>query len=112
MSGAEFIVRFRRGKECADVPVMVVTCTRLERPMHFSMGLDAVLDPADNPPEFESVEALTQWYNDALAARIRQQPEQYWWLHDRWKETRSRKRRQERPAAGSEAAPGLQRPAA
>src|SRR6185436_3060898 len=53
-------------------PLMVATCTRGSRPMHFRMSLDGLLDPADNPPEYESVEDLTQWYNDVLAARIRE----------------------------------------
>jgi KDO2-lipid IV(A) lauroyltransferase len=91
-------------------PVMVVTCTRTDRPMHFSMGLDAMIDPADNAQEFESVEELTQWYNDALEARIRQQPDQYWWLHDRWKDLKRRKRRKRKTAPPS--APEAQRPAA
>lgn len=80
-------------------PLLVVTCTRGSRPLQFSMGLDAVIDPADDSPEYRSVEELTQWYNDVLAARIRQQPEQYWWLHDRWKELKPGKRRQRKAAA-------------
>jgi KDO2-lipid IV(A) lauroyltransferase len=82
-------------------PVMVVTCARADKPLHFRMGLDALLDPADNPPEFGSVEELTQWYNDALATRIREQPEQYWWLHDRWKDTQPVKRRKRKAEAAA-----------
>lgn len=92
-------------------PVMVVTCARAEKPLHFRMGLDALLDPADDPPEFGSVEELTQWYNDALAACIREQPEQYWWLHDRWKDTQAVKRRKRKTAA-TMAEAEAQRPAA
>jgi KDO2-lipid IV(A) lauroyltransferase len=79
-------------------PLLVVTCTRTDRPLHFSMGMDAMLDPALDPPEFQSVEDLTQWYNDILTERIRQAPHQYWWLHDRWKETPKRHRRKRKPA--------------
>ncbi len=82
-------------------PLLVATCTRTGRPMHFRMSMDAVIDPAENPPAAESVEDLTQWYNDVLAARIRQQPEQYWWLHDRWKELKPRRRRKRRIAAAA-----------
>jgi KDO2-lipid IV(A) lauroyltransferase len=80
-------------------PIIVVTCQRAGRPMHFRMGLDALVDPATNPPEASSVEDLTQWYNDALEARIRQVPEQYWWLHDRWKDLKPRRRKKRRAAA-------------
>jgi len=91
-------------------PLLVVTCTRADRPLHFSMAMDAIIDPATNPPEFESVEELTQWYNDVLSRRIREQPDQYWWLHDRWKEVPAAKRRKRKAATlpASEA----QRPAA
>jgi Kdo2-lipid IVA lauroyltransferase/acyltransferase len=71
--------------------------------------MDALIDPAHNPPEYESVEELTQWYNDILAARIRQQPEQYWWLHDRWKDLKPGKRRKRKVDAGATSA---KRPAA
>jgi KDO2-lipid IV(A) lauroyltransferase len=89
-------------------PLLVATCTRLERPFHFRMQMDAILQPADNPPEYDSVEDLTQWYNDVLARRIRQQPEQYWWLHDRWKEVPQARRRKRKAAEAGTA----QRPAA
>jgi Kdo2-lipid IVA lauroyltransferase/acyltransferase len=92
-------------------PMMVVTCTRTDKPLRFSMGLDAVIDAADNPPECGSVEDLTQWYNDILAARIRQQPEQYWWLHDRWKDLKAGKGRKRKPTAVDSSA-AAQRPAA
>jgi Kdo2-lipid IVA lauroyltransferase/acyltransferase len=91
-------------------PLLVATCTRTDKPMHFVMSMDSYVDPAANPKEFGSVEELTQWYNDVLASRIRQQPEQYWWLHDRWKEVpaaKRRKRKPARPAAGQ-----VERPAA
>src|SRR5436190_2950407 len=91
-------------------PLLVATCTRADRPLRFTMQMEAVIDPADNPPEFGSVEELTQWYNDVLAARIRQQPEQYWWLHDRWKEVPKGKRRKRKTTAS--VAGEAQRPAA
>jgi Kdo2-lipid IVA lauroyltransferase/acyltransferase len=90
-------------------PMLVISCVRTSGPMRFAMGMDAVIDPATNPPECASVETLTQWYNDALERRIRQHPEQYWWLHDRWKELKA-KRKATPPAANGEAT--ARRPAA
>jgi len=81
------------------VPLLVATCARAGKPMHFRMGMDAVIDPATDPPECASVEELTQWYNDVLERRIRQQPEQYWWLHDRWKDLEPRKRKRKKRLA-------------
>jgi KDO2-lipid IV(A) lauroyltransferase len=94
-------------------PLLVATCTRTDRPLRFLLKMDGVVDPATNPAEFGSIEELTQWYNDVLADRIRQQPEQYWWLHNRWREISAGKRRKKRPEVQTtiESA-NIQRPAA
>ena len=76
------------------------------------MRMDAIIEPAENRCEFNSVEDLTQWYNDVLARRIREQPDQYWWLHDRWKEVPASKRRKKRVRATDTVAGDVQRPAA
>ena len=69
-----------------QAPMLVVNCTRGDGPMQFEMGLDGVVDPLENPPQAAGVKELTQWYNDVLEACIRKRPQQYWWLHDRWKD--------------------------
>ncbi len=86
-------------------PLLVSTCTRGGKPMHFVMSMDGCVEPTANPEEFASVEQLTQWYNDVLSSRIRQQPQQYWWLHDRWKEVAPAKRRKRRLAGVAAPAP-------
>jgi KDO2-lipid IV(A) lauroyltransferase len=90
-------------------PLLVATCVRAGRPLYFTMQMDAVIMPADNPEEFSSVEDLTQWYNRVLERRIREQPEQYWWLHDRWKEVPAGRRRKRKQATA--AASAAERPA-
>jgi Kdo2-lipid IVA lauroyltransferase/acyltransferase len=91
-------------------PLLVTSCTRAEGLLRFTMQMDGLVQPVDHPAEYGSVEDLTQWYNDVLSKRIREQPEQYWWLHDRWKETPAVKRRKRRIVEGSQSA--VQRPAA
>ncbi len=91
-------------------PLLVATCVRAGRPLHFTMQMDAVVNAVDNPDEFSSVEDLTQWYNQVLERRIREQPEQYWWLHDRWKEVPAGRRRKRKKAAAVNAE--AERPAA
>jgi KDO2-lipid IV(A) lauroyltransferase len=93
-------------------PVLVVTCTRSGRPMRFLMQMDAIVQPETNPQQFGGVEELTQWYNDELAARIRQQPEQYWWLHNRWREVSGKKQRKKRAQIAAIDASQIERPAA
>jgi KDO2-lipid IV(A) lauroyltransferase len=55
------------------------------KPLHFEMHITGVLDPLDLPPEIQNVKDITQWFTHALESGIRQQPDQYWWLHRRWK---------------------------
>jgi KDO2-lipid IV(A) lauroyltransferase len=91
-------------------PLLVATCTRGQRPLEFVMQMDAMVHPATDADVYASVEDLTQWYNDVLSHRIRCEPKQYWWLHDRWKETPSAKRRKRKTTKLADAM--LQRPAA
>jgi Kdo2-lipid IVA lauroyltransferase/acyltransferase len=98
-------------------PMMVTSCTRRgNQPMQFEMGLDDVIDMHEVRPETEGVSELTQWYNDVLERRIRDKPDQYWWVHDRWKHVPVGKRRRKKrvqPAAEAAKQPAeAQRPAA
>ena len=43
------------------------------------------IDPRDYLTRPDAVKAITQRYHDALARLIRAHPEQYFWLHRRWK---------------------------
>lgn len=68
-----------------DAPVAVVYVRRLRRPMEFEMGVQGILDPRD-VSDPDPVTAITQWYTWQLEEVIRKAPEQYWWIHRRWKE--------------------------
>lgn len=59
---------------------------RLRFPLQFELGATGVADPTVPGDHLESVQSLTRWYNDRLEAAIRLAPEQYWWLHRRWRE--------------------------
>ena len=95
-----------------QAPMLLVNCTRRERPMQFRMGLDAVADPVENRPETAGVRELTQWYNHRLEEQIRRRPQQYWWLHNRWKEVTGRRPRKRKAAALAPPQDQAQRPAA
>ena len=78
---------------------MVVTYgLRLEEPMKFIIGSTGVADPDKLPKELLGVSQLTQWYNDCLAEFIHRNPEQFWWVHRRWKEKPVRKTSKRRAA--------------
>ena len=53
--------------------------------LRFDMHITEVLDPLDLPPDIQNVKDITQWFTHALERGIRRCPEQYWWLHRRWK---------------------------
>ena len=80
-----------------DALVAVCASPRLGRPLWVEMSLEGMTDPREAGNEAGTVRELTQWYTSCLEAAIRRHPEQYWWLHRRWKDTR--KKRGERQKA-------------
>jgi KDO2-lipid IV(A) lauroyltransferase len=86
-----------------NVPMILMTCTRADAPSgrpgtwHYHVwGGDMIL-----PEEYEGrpgdIAALTQRFSSALERMICRHPEQYFWLHRRWKH--QPKPRKGRPAA-------------
>jgi KDO2-lipid IV(A) lauroyltransferase len=56
------------------------------RLLQLELGIESAFDPADaSSAKLSGVREVTQWYNDHLEAIIRRDPEQYWWLHKRYK---------------------------
>ena len=51
----------------------------------FEMHIREVFDPLNAPPDIQNPKEITQWFTHVLESSIRQRPEQYWWLHRRWK---------------------------
>lgn len=54
-------------------------------PMFYEMRCVDVIDPRDYANDPNAVKSITQRYTTALEMFIRQYPEQYFWLHRRWK---------------------------
>ncbi len=73
-------------------PMMVGYTRRDGGPMQFVQGMTGVVDPVDETPVTSGVRQLTAWYNDRLAEVVMQSPDQYWWLHRRWRPKPVRKR--------------------
>jgi len=73
-------------------PMLAVYTRRIEgRPMQFESAMIEKVDPlavddsGESNAACESVESLTIWYNRQLERSIDLAPEQYWWLHRRWR---------------------------
>jgi KDO2-lipid IV(A) lauroyltransferase len=69
------------------VPLAVCYAVRGERPFQFTLKVAGVFDPTKPSSQIADVVSLTQWYNTLLEEAIRGRPEQYWWIHRRWKDT-------------------------
>lgn len=82
-----------------DAPMVVGGCRRIGRPLAYEIALQGVADPRSGSPEVAGVRELTQWYTSKLEEIVRRAPEQYWWLHRRWKDTRGEKKKEKQRAA-------------
>jgi Kdo2-lipid IVA lauroyltransferase/acyltransferase len=75
----------------SDAPALFCYARRTGRILHHELGTTGILDPLQLPAEMRTVGAITQWYTEQMEYTIRQAPEQYWWLHRRWKDPRPKK---------------------
>lgn len=70
-----------------DAPLAVCYSVRREGiPMQFELHVRGIYDPRDPLPGVENIKEITQWYSSLLEEGIREYPEQYWWIHNRWKD--------------------------
>lgn len=65
--------------------LLVVTGTPRVGPMQYEVIAEEVIDPRDYASRPDAVKVITQRYHAALERLIRRHPEQYFWLHRRWK---------------------------
>ena len=49
------------------------------------MRIGAVVDPSEPDFELGTIPLLTEWYTKNLEKLVREAPEQYWWVHRRWR---------------------------
>ena len=69
----------------SEAPVIVCTATRRDGLFSFDLRVEGVMDPRDDRPEVESLTDLSQWYTTLLEGAVRRRPDQYWWVHRRWR---------------------------
>ncbi|MCE9545490.1 MAG: lysophospholipid acyltransferase family protein [Planctomycetia bacterium] len=69
-----------------EAPLMVCYARRADGPLNFEIGTEGIVDPCKDEAAAAGVRELTAWYTQRLEAVIRRDPEQYWWVHRRWKE--------------------------
>jgi KDO2-lipid IV(A) lauroyltransferase len=74
--------------------ILVVSCLRDGKPLRHVLSLEEAIDPQDYASKPDAVRAITHRYTAALERVVQRHPEQYFWLHRRWKhQPRARQRR-------------------
>jgi KDO2-lipid IV(A) lauroyltransferase len=73
-------------------PVVVGYARRVGPGFRYEVGCDAIIEPDEWTGTADDVRLLTQRFTTALETIIRRDPDQYLWLHRRWKHQPARKR--------------------
>ncbi len=74
------------------VPLLVIGTPRLRQPIGYHITLEDVVLPEEYEDWPDAVRAMTQHFTAALERIICRYPEQYLWLHRRWKHQPARRR--------------------
>ncbi|MEW6074506.1 MAG: lysophospholipid acyltransferase family protein [Planctomycetota bacterium] len=86
------------------VPVVFAACYATEQPLRFRLELTEVIRPEE--VRNARIVDIVARVNRVFEAMIRQAPEQYFWLHDRYRDTPAEYPPGEAPAAGEAGAEG------
>jgi Kdo2-lipid IVA lauroyltransferase/acyltransferase len=66
-------------------PIVVGYARRIGPGFRYEVGCDELIDPSELNGTADDVRLLTQRYTTAIERFIRRDPDQYLWLHRRWK---------------------------
>jgi KDO2-lipid IV(A) lauroyltransferase len=76
-----------------QVPLVVLGTRRRDAPLCFEVVVEELILPEEYQGQPNAVRMMTQRFTAALERLIRTAPEQYFWLHRRWKHQPTRARR-------------------
>jgi Kdo2-lipid IVA lauroyltransferase/acyltransferase len=68
-----------------NVPLIVIGTPKVGEPMRHAILAEDVILPEEYRDRPDAVKAITQRFTAALERMVRLYPEQYFWLHRRWK---------------------------
>ncbi len=75
----------------ADVPIVVGYARRQGKVAKYTVGIERVVHPHEWKAQDDPLRWITQAYTTAIEDTVRKAPEQYLWIHRRWK-SRPKKR--------------------
>lgn len=68
-----------------DLPIVVGYARRVGRGFFYEIGVEEIIQPADFADQADALRAITQRFTAALERIVRRDPDQYLWMHRRWK---------------------------
>lgn len=68
-----------------NAPLLVIGVRKVGEPFRYEVALQDVIRPAEYEGRPDAVKVMTQRFTSALEEVVRSAPEQYFWLHRRWK---------------------------
>jgi KDO2-lipid IV(A) lauroyltransferase len=68
-----------------NAPMVVIAAVRIGEPLRYQSVVEEVIFPEEYQDNPDAVKRITERYSAALERIIRRHPEQYFWLHRRWK---------------------------
>jgi len=76
-----------------EAPIAVICCRRLPGEFNFEICNERTIEPDEWSDRDDPLRWITQEYTAALEDAVRRRPEQYFWVHRRWKRAPGPKRR-------------------
>jgi KDO2-lipid IV(A) lauroyltransferase len=67
------------------VPIIVGSAARTRRGFHYRIDVERIIEPAEWEPQPQPLQWVTDAFAKGLEEAIRRHPEQYLWVHRRWK---------------------------
>lgn len=67
------------------VPIIVIGVPKVGEPMRYRIEAVDAIDPDEYADRPDAIKAITQRYTSAIESIVRKYPDQYFWLHRRWK---------------------------
>ncbi len=68
-----------------SAPTITIGVYRAESPLKYQISATSLLDPNADDYSPQTTTQVTEWFTGELEEIIRNGPEQYWWVHRRWK---------------------------
>jgi len=68
-----------------NVPILVIGVPKVGEPMRYRVVAVDYIEPGEFADRPDALKAITQRFTVSLESIVRQYPEQYFWLHRRWK---------------------------